>query len=446
MNVLTSRAANSGRDQNALMETALLVALQLSLALMLFKLSKAGYYGSSEYEFFAQNGYASTKTLAIDPDNNNPFGFIGTAYSIVAVVLLIILRPSRPRAQYVVLLVIYAYIEFTALWSDVLYETSYNLIVSGLAVFILMSIIDRLPISRIYYAFFALTALVCLISIYLSSTQSAFRVSLGTTGWRGSFYHKNGLAAFCMFGLIFLLPFITSRRYRMTAGAMVAILFSLTILSEGKTALYVSIAYAIVATALRLIQRSNEKLFAFIYKIVFPFLIASIVAIVPLVAFWSDAAFTGRARLWRFFLQGIDYNLIYGFGGLSLKSDPAIALAAMQAVGIPEPDSSIVLMIFNQGIIGILLYLFLLFYLLQKCIRSSSPFAPYASASILSYVAYGCMESDASLVASLGLVIILLLVEFTQNKIGRRTRNQPSVRPHDSPRTMQKFRRAVNQI
>jgi len=378
---------------------------QVVLGLIIFASSGAGYYSQSIYvDYFRTGAVAANATT-----EGNSLTFIGTLASIAVILMLPLYSFRKTPAVLIGFFLFQLYIVISGFWSFVPKETILSVIKTCVYTMALATLIQRMSYRSIVTSI-ALTAIVIsLISLYLSYTNPIFSISLGTPGWRGLFAHKNRLAGFCLFMIVLLAPAYYLNVRKRLALATVGLLGLTAILSQGKTAVAATIGFIIASACLTALTRRKGGL-SFLYKhstLVLLFILTIIVPFVLIIVVEGDVTFTGRVETWMKFLSLTTDNRFLGMGGYTISSDPAFSALATMQTGAPTPDSSLVLLLCNLGILGIVLYLAFLGWCWRETLQSFSTHSLFSLFTILIYVIYGAMESDAQLGLSLSTVALL---------------------------------------
>jgi len=412
MNTLHYPRTSAASGHGSAFDVKLQWLWQIALALIIFSVSGAGYYDQDIYAKFLHTGAVSVDT---DMDRS-PLTAIGTLASITAVLLLPLCSIRKMPSVLVGFFLFQIYILISGLWSFVPKETAFSVIKSCIYAVSLATLIQRMSYRNIVTSL-AITAIVIAgFSLYLSFTDPVFRISLGTTGWRGLFPHKNRLAGFCLFMIILIIPsYYYNVRKRLVLFALSLLTLAL-LLSQGKTALAAAVSFVILTVwpisiakrrgGLSFLHENSMIFLIFVVFIIFPFVVISTVI--------GDITFTGRINTWANFLSATADNRFFGLGGYTIFSDENFSKFTTREFGAPTPDSSLVSMLCNFGILGITLYLIFLGYCWIEMLRRFNKYSIFGLLTILMYVIYGSMESDAQLGLSLPTVALLTQALISQ--------------------------------
>ncbi len=381
--------------------------LQLGLILIIYSISKAGLFESEAFLEQLRLGY-----VAGEADLQNSLAVIGTIGSLLSsVIALFVLKSIRITSAPICLYIgITVYILISSAWSHVFYETLYAVIKDIIYIAATVQIIRSLSYQHIINALFIACAAIGVPSFYLSISDSVFSTSLGAEGWRGLFSHKNGLAGFCLFMIILISPSLFIGARQLVAKTCIGMLLVLLFSSKGTTSTVMSLIYLLFVTVGYWILSGRRARSKSHYQAIIIAMAAAIGVATVVAAFFITEGyitFTGRTHLWAYFLDQSSDARIFGIGGYSLKLDPYIASQAAANVGLSSPDSSLVLILFNWGIVGISLYLGLIAACVRHYSRYFSAFSLFGIGGLIAYAAYGAMESDAHFGASLSLAAVI---------------------------------------
>jgi hypothetical protein len=380
--------------------------LQLTLGLIIYSTSKAGLFESEAFGELISMGYMSSEA-----EMANSIAFLGTIGSAVAITVApFAIRYARqlPAPIYIYIIALF-YVFCTAAWSNVLEETGYTFAKDIIYLAAMIVIVKSLSYSQIEMAALITCFAIGISSIYLPLTNEVYAFSLGADGWRGLFAHKNGLAGFCLFMIILTFPAALMGQHRTIAKACVVMLLALLVLSRGSTATITAISYMTFVIVVRwTVGKAHMDSPSRFLLVSIVAASAAIVAsaFVTFFVLSGDLSFTGRARLWAYFLEQSSGHWIWGVGGHSLKLDSHIALQAIANVGNASPDSSLILIVFNWGLAGASLYILFLLVCMNYYYKEFSGFSVFGLGGLIAFVSYGAMESDAHFYVSLPIVCV----------------------------------------
>ena len=383
--------------------------MQLTLVLLVYSTSGAGYYTHPGFEDIMTVGYIRDQFAEF----SNSLAIIGTVASAAAVAALFFIRPGRWPWILSAFLAFQAYWVVSATWSPVLLETFYAVFKICVYALALWVVLGHLTFRQITAALAVAALLIGLVSAYLALTNPVFTFSLGAEGWRGLFMTKNQMGAFCMFAIVLLFPacFMTKGGARLSAMAVTAALVVLLGLSQSKTGialtgLYMSSGYLAYRLSTDL-DKSRALLFVTLGWII------AVAAFAPTLldaVAGGEVTFTGRVRIWQFFIDQLDTNVIFGMGGFATPLDRELASKAIVAVQNAGPDSSWVSILCNAGLVGILLYLFLLGACFKFHYENQSSYSVFAYCGVLVYLTFGAVESSAQLTGGFPTLVLLAQV------------------------------------
>lgn len=385
---------------------------QIAFALIIFSASGAGYYSQDVYTTYLSTGSVSG---SIDADAN-PLSIIGTLGSIAAALLLPLYPIRKTPAVITAFFLFQIYIAISGLWSFVPKETALIVVKTTLYAMAITTLVTKMSYRSIVIVLIVTAVTIALISLYLSYTNPIFATSLGTSGWRGLFSHKNRLAAFCLFMILLIAPAFFLKIIRWPALATVTLLLITSILSQGKTAIATVMAFLIYSSCLVFIAKRRDGLL-FLRKhstLVLLFVIFVAVPLIFVIAIASDVTFTGRVGTWAKFMSLTADNRLFGLGGYTMPSDTTFADLALRYTGTPALDSSFISLLCNFGIVGILLYFIFLAYCWKVASRDFSVYSIFSLFTVLIYPIYGAMESDAQLSLSLPSVALIAQLIISQ--------------------------------
>lgn len=385
----------------------------LVLILALFAVSGAGYYAQASYLAYLERGeYIGS----VDDETGNPLAFVGTVASVLLVPVALFALSRRISPFIVAFLLFPAWVGVTAAWSDVIAPTM-TIVVKTIVYALGIGTAVRYLNHRQVLQCVAIVALgICGVSLYLCFSDPIFRISIGAEGWRGLFMQKNRFAMFALFSIFLLFPAVFARNTRAMAVVALPVLIACLILSQGKAALAIALVYMAVTGSFVMLsgkrEASKRSLLGISLTLV-ALLIAAAVVIGVLITL-GGVTFTGRVDLWRWFLDDLGNHWLFGAGGLTAPSDPAFVERAQRAGKIPSPDSSYVMMIYNQGVIGVMLYVAVITAMWTRVIKIGGSNAIFSIMTLACYLTFAFFESDARLSLAYpgaALVLQLLLLE-----------------------------------
>ena len=171
------------------------------------------------------------------------------------------------------------------------------------------------------------------------------------------------------------------------------------VLSQGKTEIVLITFYAIAVAlaAYGLSAGIKFRPIMTVYALLFVVFGAIIIGVVGYMIGMGMIGFTGRTSLWEWYIHDLGSDLLFGKGGLTMPADPAFSLKASQMGMPPTPDSSYVMMMYNNGVIGIIIYLVSLAMMWRKAAMVVS-LKSFQFIMILScYIIFAFFESGARL-------------------------------------------------
>ncbi|CAH0356896.1 O-antigen ligase family protein [Sphingobium sp. CECT 9361] len=364
---------------------------QIVIALIVFSSSNAGYYADQSYSDFIDKGWY---TASSEESPVNPLSIWGTVGSIVCVGILLLRIPRRVPPLIQIILPVQIWLVTSATWSYTFGPTLFLSLKTIVYANALSCSIAELDPPKAIRAFTLSIAAILLVSLYLCVTDPIFTASIGADGWRGLFPQKNRLSSFCLFsGLILLLGMRFSPI--LSGGTLVLLLFMLT-MSQGKAAIGImSLALlTVICFTLAMRRRRNPK--SAMAALCLTFLMIFIIswAIVLYQIDRGMLTFTGRTKLWAWFLQDLGDYILVGKGGLTAPTDPVFVRRAV-AHGVPvTSDSSYVMILYNNGIVGLLLFYYTAIQICVKSVKTNSQHFIYPIIGIFCYVLFAGTESD----------------------------------------------------
>jgi hypothetical protein len=392
----------------------------ISLALIIFACSQAGYYDGKAFADFSTLGY-STSTEAI----SNTLTPIGTAGS-VAAVLVVLSRITAPMGRTLLwFLGFQLFIAITALWSTVLTPTWFGIFKAVIYVVALSVISLRLSEAAIVKTVAYTALIICLVGDYLALTNAAFATSLGAAGWRGLFIHKNGFAAFCLFSFVIVLPGIYVRPTRAVAFLTCVVLLATLVATQGKSALIAAVLYAGLVVPLMALKRFGISGPAIIRALTLAMLAVLLLGVPALILLILNGSITltGRVQIWAEFFEELTPRFIYGFGGNTTALNPSALDDRFSSAGTAAIDSSIIATTLNLGVIGLLAYLCFLARCWSYTIKQSRQARTiFCAASIVAFLLIACVESTAQITATFPTAMLLLQFFMLERLVGRDTR------------------------
>jgi len=411
---------------NIRLKTLVTPIYQIALALILISAAQVAYVTSEAFSFFLQKGYAP-EDVTVTIQN---FG-LGTAATFFSAVLCLIALPRLPRLPVIALLPFLAFVGISTAWSSVPVES-----LSVLAKIVGYSIaicylVSALPLERLMAPLVLVAISVALASAYLVFVDPDFKDTLGVPGWRGAFAAKNTLGAFSMYMFILILPFsrLFSGRRAAVSRVVSLLLLALAIASQSKTATAIIVMYYVFSQLLLALdgrsgQQGRRRAILWVAFILWVLVFTATMSVVGFGVSTGDVTFTGRTRVWDFFWQYFLSSPVLGIGGYSLGLDESIAALGNRNVNMPTPDSSYIIMLANQGIIGATLYLTGLGFLFASYYRTATRYSYLGFCGLLAFVAHGTLESGSQFSLSLGLMVVLFQATLSR-KIAEQERLAP---------------------
>lgn len=368
---------------------------QMMIILIVFTVSNAGYFTSDAFNDFMTKGYVTEKAAAQMSDApDNPLLFIGTATSVLSFLVLLFNIPRRMPLLVGLILPMQLWILLSSLWSNTIMPTTVLFVKCILYANALNVAIERLDERRLHQAILAAIGIILTASLLLCLTNPVFQISIGAEGWRGLFAQKNRLASFCLFSALMIFPIL---RHNLILGTSVLALdVVMLVLSKGKTEIALLALSLVFIVLFNLIVRGHRNLKSGLLTISFSF--ATIFTIVWIFTIYfvytGSIDFTGRATLWRWYLQDLGENFMIGQGGMTASADPVFVERAMKSGFPPTSDSSYIMMIYNNGIIGLLMFFYSVSRVCSLAINGNSKRYIYLLIASFCYVCFAAMESD----------------------------------------------------
>lgn len=372
--------------------------------LALFAVSNAGYFAQASYAAYLEKGWY-LKTL--DDDPGNPLLFIGTIAT-VALAPLAVASLWRRISPYIVLcLIVPAWIGISAVWSDVLPQTL--VIVAKMMIYVLAigEAVRPLSYTSTVRCVALMALIICITSLALGFSDPIFRISIGAEGWRGLFEQKNRFAMFALFSLLLIFPTVFNRQTRILGLSTLPILMACLILSQGKSSLALAVTYMVICGVFAVFWRGSKSGLLWTSVVLVALLLLSAVTIAILL-FMVGVTFTGRVGLWQWFFDDLGNRMMAGAGGASAPLDPGLVRRAELSNRAPTSDSSYVMLVYNQGIIGIILYFTVIGAMWARCVKLGSAYAIYPITTLATYVIFAFVESDARFNLSYPTVALLI--------------------------------------
>lgn len=364
---------------------------QIIIMLIIFSSSAAGYYSGQSYADFLNQGWY---TQVNDADIANPLSIVGTVGSIVSAFVLFLRFPFKPPTILLIILPVMIWLVVSSFWSATITPSITLAIKAIIYINALDCALDRLDARSAFRAFTWSIAAILVASLVLCIVDPIFRISIGADGWRGLFTQKNRLSSFCLFSMPIL---IFAIRYNPLSSIFTIILaVFMLVMSQGKAAIAILVIAGSILFIVNVSWRGRREvkttllvtclLFALI------FIIASSILVYQINLGLVD--FTGRTKIWSWFLDVLGKDILTGKGGLTAAQDPAFVQRSENS-GMPSTsDSSYIMILFNNGIIGIILFFSSAVAICILSINKNSRYFVYPIISTFCYVIFAATESD----------------------------------------------------
>lgn len=364
---------------------------QIIIMLIIFSSSAAGYYSGQNYADFLNKGWY---TQVADADIANPLSFLGTVGSIASAFVLFLRFPFKPPSILLIILPVLIWLIISSLWSSTIIPSLALATKAIIYVNALDCALDRLDVRSAFRAFTWSIAAILVASLLLCVADPIFRISVGADGWRGLFIQKNRLSSFCLFSMPVLLFAI---RYNPISSIFTIILaIFMLIMSQGKAAIAISAIMGLILVIVNLSWQGRREVKTTLLVTCMLFAIIFIITC-SILAYQIDLGvidFTGRTKIWSWFLDDLGKDILTGKGGLTAAQDPAFVQRAENS-GMPSTsDSSYVMILFNNGIIGVILFFASAVAICVSSINKNSRYFVYPIISTFCYVVFAATESD----------------------------------------------------
>lgn len=387
------------------------------LALALYATSGAGYFATQNYSDFLQHGYY---TGIGEEEEGNSLSVIGTITSVILIISLILSPPRRFNKFAVAFLSFQIWFAITVIWSSNIGPSLISMAKTIIYVLAIYGLMRWMTYRDVIKTLTFTVIIICFISIYLCLTDPIFRISLGADGWRGLFPQKNVLAAFCLFSILLIYPALFQKETRILSIISVPLLIACVILSKGKTALLLSVLYIIIATPIFFYIGSGRRLERNLYFVsiimAFTLIIVAIITAIAIYGGWID--FTGRVPIWGRAISSLGDHFVFGVGGMATGAAEGITKNT-NAEGALVFDSSYVIILYNQGLIGIIWYLAVVVFFWANIVKTKTRYAVFSILTLVCYIVYAFFESTARLNLSYP-GIILMIQCFLTEKLARK--------------------------
>ena len=399
---------------------------QMVIGLVIFVSCAAGYYNSDLFNDYISKGYY---TVNVDDVFGNSLEILGTITSIVCAAVVAISPPKKIPNFVLLTLPINMWIAISSVWSNTIAAS----VVYFLKYLIYFTALDisftNLSRRKIVIAIYLAISAIALASIIVCISDPAFRTSLGSDGWRGLFSQKNRLATFCMFSIFFCTQVKSPNLPLFFVAISTSIL--LLVMSLGKTEIFLLIYYAITVFIMYtfvnfgITVRRVNSLFSTIFVMIGP--VAAGVVFYMVSAGMID--FTGRARLWIWYMHDLGGDLLQGRGGMTSPVDPSFYQRVF-SLGIQSaPDSSYVLLMYNLGLIGLAIYFANIAMIWRRALTIGNKNSIKFIVMLSCYLIYASMESSARLVLEYSTFVVLVVLHFLDQ-----TETQPAATRWVRPR------------
>ena len=342
----------------------------------------------------------------------NSLSWIGTIASGLAIIVFFQSLQQRPILPVLLVLGFQAYIAISSLWSVVAADTLYAVAKSVIYICAAAEICRRLSLRRLFHALAWGIGIIAIGSVWLMVTDPLNSVSVGASGWRGMFAHKNGLGSFCLFSVTIFLPFcfLGFGKTRAISKYLVAFLLLLCFIAGSKTSFFISTAMVIFSSSFIRSKFLNDLHKKFISLFIALLCISMILTPLTYVLIDKyDVTFTGRTEIWARLADLIGSHLFLGAGGLSASLDNLLLMQVADSVSI---DSSIVTILVNLGLVGLTFYGAVIWSFLEHFYRSGAPLALFGLFAMVAYICSGLFESSAALAASYPTLAIVILASM----------------------------------
>ncbi|WP_156348949.1 O-antigen ligase family protein [Sphingomonas sp. Leaf230] len=364
---------------------------QIIIFLIIFSSSAAGYYSGQNYADFMNRGWY---TQASDSDLANPLTVLGTIGSVACAFVLVLRFPFKPAPILLMLLPVLSWLIISSAWSNTISSTAVLTLKAVIYVNALDCALRQLDAKSAFRAFSWSISAILLISLALCISDPVFRISIGADGWRGLFTQKNRLSSFCLFSIPVLM---FGMRLTPISSLFTLILTAfMLVMSQGKAAIAIIGAAAIILFAVNMSWRGRGEakttLLVTCILFAFTFIVISSALIYQVNLGLID--FTGRARIWSWFLDDLGKDIFFGKGGLTAAQDPIFVQRA-ESSGMPSTsDSSYIMILYNNGIVGIFLFFATAVGICVSSINKNSRHFIYPIISVFCYIIFAATESD----------------------------------------------------
>ena len=401
---------------------------QISIALIVFTSCNAGYYADSAYLNFATQGVQSSFA---DESVANPLSFIGTISTITCIGILFLRAPRRIPLPVVIVLPTLTWLMISSLWSNTFLATLSLTIKTIIYINALDCALEKLDVQQAVRAFVWTITAILLVSLALCLIDPIFRISVGAEGWRGFFAHKNRLASFCLFSAPILL--LGMRFNRAVSSIILALLLYMLVMSQGKAALGILLVASLVIVSSSLVWRGNRDVRPTLLVLVIAFWFILLVswALIIYQINYGDLTFSGRTIIWNWYIKDLDNLVLIGQGGLTASQDPVFVARAVESHMPPTSDSSYVMILYNNGIVGLMIFFITAISFCVISVKNSRYFI-YPLVTIFCYIVFAGMESDARFVNHYSTFSALALYVIAK-KLMLKHRSLPDVPIHARP-------------
>jgi len=377
----------------------------LVFLMLIYAFSGAGYYNDSAYTAYLESGITG-------PIGNykEPFEFIGTVVSVLCVTIAALNFKILSDRRFLIIVPLHVWLILSSLWTPTILQSVMSSIKIAVYLITLIVCSDRLSERNLKWGFVAATFTIIAISLYLCLSDVQFRVSIGADGWRGLFPHKNTFAVFCFFSTTVLYSFRFTNKLFLYAMSL-TLLFCI-IMSQSKTAMGMTVAFFIMRAAYKLILLIKPD--PYLARRALNFTLMIILTFVALTFYYlvseQEVNFSGRTYIWRWYLQDLGGDALWGMGGSTAPSDPAFVERAQASGILLSSDNSYVMILYNLGIIGLLLYAYAVVRMITMAVSYEGQNDATALSMIYCYIIYATMESGNKLMFSFSTMAILLVI------------------------------------
>jgi hypothetical protein len=334
---------------------------------------------------------------------------IGTLASAICIFICFLRLPNRVPPLVMVVLPMQLWIMASAMWSHTLGATAINFVKCLLYANALDLSIERLTQRQVMQAVGLATLAILLASLGLCLSNPIFRISIGTEGWRGLFVQKNRLASFCLFTMVLIIANL--RRDRMMFWPLLALDLAMLILSQGKTEIFLLLLYVALAGIMyaAVLGQQQIKPTLTMVTLVLASIFIGTCAITIFLIYDGQVDFTGRAFLWEWYLKDLGSEFLIGKGGITASADPLFVTRASSSGIPPTSDSSYIMIVYNNGIVGVGIFFYCAIRLFNAALGSRRKEFIWLISAVYCYICFAAMESDSRFMNYFSTFAILIL-------------------------------------